>query len=108
MAQCPICHATFESPLTGQLCPKCAAEVIAKDVYSGSDLRFVGFLAGVLTAALASMPGAMVGYTIGRAVGEASRGCTIGVVLFSLCGLVAGFWIGPWIVMRMESAKRSQ
>jgi len=86
----------------------CQNDVLSKDVYTKSDLRFVGILAGVLTAALASMPGAFIGYLIGRVNDNASRGCTVGVVVFALAGLVAGFRIGPLMVLRMEAAKRSQ
>ena len=108
MSECPNCHAEFEAAASGQLCPKCVAEVLAKDVYTSGDLRFVGFLAGALTAAVSSMPGAMVGYVIGRAFNEGTRGCTIGVIVFSLLGLVAGFLIGPRVVRQMETAKRAK
>ena len=106
MSACPICQMEVDSKLPGQLCPRCRADVLAKDVYSKSDLRFVGILAGVLTAAIASMPGAFVGHVVGRAFDNASRGCTIGVLVFALAGLVAGFRIGPAIILRMEASKR--
>lgn len=105
MSVCPVCHQEFDAAASGELCARCRAAVLAQDHYSPSDLRFVGFLAGVLSAAVLSMPGAFVGYVIGRAVGNATRGCTIGVIVFALAGLVAGFWIGPAIVRRMEAAR---
>jgi hypothetical protein len=108
MAICPKCQSESSSTLPGQLCERCRAEVLASDVYTPGDLRFVGVLCGVLTAALASMPGAFIGYVIGMAFDNATRGCTIGVVVFALLGLVAGFRIGPAIVLRMERTKRAR
>ena len=106
MSQCSVCQAMIEGNTSGQLCARCKAKVLSQDVYTKSDLQFVGFLAGVLTAAILSMPGAFVGNVIGRAFDNGTRGCTIGVVVFALAGLVAGFRIGPAMVLRMEAAKR--
>ena len=106
MSACPVCQNDFPALQPGQLCPKCSAQVLAHDMYSASDLRFVGVLAGVLTAAVASLPGALAGHLIGRGLGQAVRGCTIGVIVFSLVGLAIGFVIGPKIVLKMEAAKR--
>ncbi len=107
MAVCPICQSEFDTALSGQLCPKCRDEVLAKDVYTQKDLRFVGLLAGVLTAAVASMPGALIGDIIGRSFGNGMRGTTIGVIVFSLMGLVVGFMAGQTIVTKMEAARRA-
>jgi hypothetical protein len=107
MPLCPICQTEFRPRQDGQLCPSCRASVLASDTYSVSDLRFVGVLAGILTAAIASMPGAMVGYFIGRSLENASRGCLIGVITFALAGFVAGLFIGPLAVRKMEAAKHA-
>lgn len=106
MADCPLCHSEFDRALSGQLCPRCRDEILAKDVYSQKDLRFVGLLAGVLTAAIASMPGALIGDLIGRNFGLATRGSTIGVIVFSLFGLAAGYFVGRSIIVKNEAAKR--
>ena len=107
MSACPLCQTEFDPLQSGQLCPQCRDEVLAKDAYTPQDFRFVGFLAGVLLAAVSSMPGAFVGDLIGRSVGTPLRGCTIGVVVFSLLGFVAGCFLGPAMVRRIESAKRT-
>ena len=112
MSICQICHTQLDTfpdeDVDQQLCARCQADVLSKDVYSKSDLRFVGVLAGILSAAVASMPGAFIGDVIGRIFNNATRGCTIGVLVFALCGLVAGFRIGPQVVLRIEAAKREQ
>ena len=81
MSACPLCQTEFDPLQSGQLCPQCRDEVLAKDAYTPQDFRFVGFLAGVLIAAVSSMPGAFLGDLIGRSVGNPLRGCTIGVVV---------------------------
>lgn len=106
MAVCPLCQSEFDLTQSGQLCPKCRDEILAKDAYSPKDLRFVGFLAGGLTAAIASMPGALVGDLIGRNFGLAARGSTIGVIVFSLIGFAVGFFVGRSIIVKNEAAKR--
>jgi hypothetical protein len=106
MAVCPICQKEFDATRSGQLCSKCRDEVLAKDVYTQQDLRFVGLLAGVLTAAIASMPGALIGDVIGRSFGNGGRGTTTGVIVFSLMGLAIGFFAGRSVVKKMEAAKR--
>ena len=106
MSVCPICQAEFESELPGRLCDRCAAEVIARDLYKPGDLRFVGILAGVLGAAVLSMPGAVVGYYLGRIFDRASTGCIAGVIVMSLVGIVAGYVVGRRICLRMEATRR--
>ena len=108
MSMCPNCRNELSAAGSGQLCLKCRAEFLSNDTYTPSDLRFVGILAGVLTAAVLSMPGAFVGHLIGGVFDDASRGCIIGVAVFALAGLVAGFRIGQAVVMRMDAAKRAQ
>ena len=107
MSACPLCQTEFDPLQSGQLCPQCRDDVLAKDAYTPQDFRFVGFLAGVLLAAVSSMPGAFVGDLIGRSVGNPLRCCTIGVVVFSLLGFVAGCFLGPAMVRRIEAAKRT-
>ena len=107
MTRCPLCQTEVDSALEGRLCMKCSARVLAQDRYTPSDLRFVGVLAGVLTAAVLSMPGALIGHLIGRSLDQASRGCLIGVIVFSLMGLAAGFFIGPALVRRAEAFKQT-
>src|SRR5262245_31241639 len=102
MSVCPVCHNQFDEHESGQLCPKCRAVVLAKDMYTKGDLRFVGILAGVLAAAVLSMPGAFVGYVIGLPFDQASRGCTLGILVFAIAGLIAGYQLVPVIVRRME------
>ena len=106
MAFCPVCQSEFDVMLSGQLCPKCRDEILAKDTYGKKDLRFVGFLAGGLTAAVASMPGALVGDLIGQRFDNGTRGSTLGVIVFSLIGFVVGFFVGRMIVVKIEAAKR--
>lgn len=106
MAVCPICQAEFESPLPGRLCDRCAAEVVARDLYQPADLRFVGILAGVLGAAILSVPGAAAGYYIGQVSERAFLGSVIGVVIMSLVGLAAGFVIGPRFCLWTEARRK--
>lgn len=108
MAVCPICQTEFESLLAGRLCERCAAEVIARDVYSPSDLRFVGILAGVLGAAIFSVPGAFVGFYLGKVFDRATTGCLAGVIAFSLAGIVVGYRMGLAACLRAEAARLSR
>ena len=80
VATCPICGTDFESPLPNRLCDRCAAEVVARDVYQPADLRFVGILAGVLAAAAFSIPGVFLGHYIGGLFGQAWNGCLAGMI----------------------------
>lgn len=107
VATCPICGAEFESPLPNRLCDRCAAEVIARDTYQPADLRFVGILAGVLTAVVFSIPGIFLGHYIGGLFGQAWNGCLIGMIGMSLAGLATGYRIGPRICLQMETARRN-
>jgi hypothetical protein len=108
MAVCPICQAEFESVLPGRLCDRCAAQVIARDVYTPANLRFVSILAGVLGAAILSMPGAFAGYYLGLAFDRASAGCMAGMVVMALIGIVVGSIVGRTLCLRMEAARREQ
>ncbi len=108
MAVCPVCQTEFESRLAGRLCDKCAASVIAQDVYSSGDLRFVGILAGVLGAAILSMPGAFAGFYVGKVFDRATTGCLVGVILMSFVGLFVGYRVGTAICLRAELARQSR
>ena len=108
VATCPVCLREFESLRSGQPCPECRDRVLALDHYGKSDLRFVGVLSGVLTAAISSMPGAFLGYVIGRQLEQPTRGCTIGVIAFAVAGFVAGFRLGKVFVTKMEQKHREQ
>lgn len=107
VATCPICGTDFESPLPNRLCDRCAAEVVARDVYQPADLRFVGILAGVLAAAVFSILGVFLGHYIGGLFGQAWNGCLAGMIGMSVAGLVVGYRIGPRICLRMETARRN-
>jgi hypothetical protein len=107
MSVCPLCQTEFESPLPGRLCERCAAEVLARDLYRPADLRFVGILAGVLGAAILSMPGAFAGYYIGRAFDRASTGCLAGVIAMSLAGLAVGYLVGVRVCLQAQTVRRN-
>ena len=108
MAVCPVCQTEFESRLPGRLCDKCAVKVIAQDVYSPSDLRFVGILGGVLGAAVFSMPGVFIGFYVGRIFDRATTGCLAGLILMSIVGLFVGYRIGLAACLRAEVARQSR
>lgn len=108
MAVCPVCQIEFESRLPGRLCDKCAVKIIAQDVYSPGDLRFVGILAAVLGAAVFSMPGVFVGFYIGKVFDRATTGCLAGLILMSIVGLFVGYRVGLAACLRAEVARQSR
>jgi hypothetical protein len=105
MSRCPICQNEYDTSRFGQLCPKCSAAVLAKDTYSAQDTRFVSILAGVLIAAVLSMPGAFVGHFVGEWFNAGTRGTTIGVLIFSVIGLILGYRLGTSMIRRSQAAR---
>jgi len=108
MSRCPLCQNEYDATRFGQLCPKCSADVLAKDTYSAQDTRFVAGLAGVLVAAVLSMPGAFVGHLVGEWFNMGTRGTTVGVLIFSLIGLVVGYCLGTSVIRRSQAARNTR
>lgn len=106
MTVCAICQTPIEGALPGQLCDRCAADVIERDVYQAGDLRFVGILSGVLGAAILSVPGAALGFYVGRLFDRAQAGSVAGVIVLSMIGIGIGYATGIRICQRAEKSRR--